>query len=202
MKHSYDLSTTDPADESVRKILRRLFAILRSQVDGVIEDEDIEYLHDLRVANRRTRSALSQIKGVLSAPVVERYQPEFKWLGDVTGPCRDLDVFLADLHGHRQRFRALGPLQNLLREKRRHEHSLIRAALRSERFQLLVDGWGRSLETGTEEDVQPPLSSSPIIEVAGPRILKAYRRIRKRGAGIEGDPPAALLHRGPTRAHR
>jgi CHAD domain-containing protein len=199
MKHSYDLSTTDPADESVRTILRHLFGVLRAKIDGVIDDTDIEFLHDLRVANRRTRTALSQIKSVLAAPVVNAFQPEFKWIGDVTGSRRDLDVFLLAIDSCPQQLgvddRAVVALGDFLREKRCLEHSQVCSALRSERFQDLVDGWNRFLDTGGEEGPWPPLASSPVIEVAGPRIFKAYRRIWKRGTGINGIPPAAMLHR-------
>ena len=94
MEEPYDLAPDDRADVSVRKILRSLFVTLRSNANGVAEDANTKCLHDLRVANRRTRSALSQIKGVLPVSVIEYFQPEFKWLGNVTGPCRDLDVFL------------------------------------------------------------------------------------------------------------
>ena len=199
MKQPYGLAPDDRADESVRKILRRLFGALRSNVDGVVEDADIEFLHDLRVANRRTRTALSQTKGVLPLSVMDTFPPEFKWLGDVTGPCRDLDVMLLEMDGYRHQSEidagALGPLRNFLRERRRREHSLVCAALQSERFQRLVEDWGRFLETCAEEEIRPPLASTAIIEVAGPRILKAYRKTRKRGTGIDVDPPAALLHR-------
>ena len=39
------------------------------------------------------------------------------------------------------------------------------------------------------------LASAAIIEVAGPRIVKANTTLRKRGAGISADAPAPLLHR-------
>jgi CHAD domain-containing protein len=199
MKQPYGLAPDDRADNSTRKILCHLLGELRSNVGGVVEDADIEFLHDLRVANRRTRSALSQIKGVLPASVLDTFQPEFKWLGDVTGPCRDLDVFLLAMDGHRQRLEfdggVIGPLEYFLREKRQTEHALIRTALQSERFQRLVEDWDRFLNTRLEEESRPPLASTQIIEVAGPRILKAFRRIRKRGTGIDADPSADLLHR-------
>jgi len=193
-----DLAADDRADESARKILRRLFGALRSKVDGVVEDMDVEHLHDLRVANRRTRSALSQIKGVLPNAVLETHQPEFKWLGDVTGPCRDLDVFLIAIEDPLQRFAiddvALRPLKDFLGALRRTEHDLVRAALQSNRFRLLVEGWDRFLESPSEGKI-PRHASSPIIDVAGPQILKAYRRIRKRCSEDTVDPPPTLLHR-------
>jgi CHAD domain-containing protein len=199
MTESYDLAPDDRADASVLAIVRHLFSAILANVDGVVADAGVEFVHDLRVADRRTRTALSQLKGVLPASVVDLLSPEFKWLGDVTGPCRDLDVFLLALNSERLRSEmadgVLSPLGNFLREKRRREHSLVCAALQSERFQRLVENWNRFLETGAEKETRPPLSSSPIFEVAGRRILEAFRRMSKRGTGIDIDPPAALLHR-------
>jgi CHAD domain-containing protein len=199
MKQPYDLALDDRAGESVRKILHSLFGTLRSNVDGMIADAHIEFLHDLRVANRRTRSALSQIKAVLPTSVLDAFQPEFKWLGDVTGRCRDLDVALIALDSYRRRpaFEdgALDPLCDFLKRERHREHGRVCDALQSERFHRLVKGWSIFLETGTQEESRPPLSSVPIIEVANVRILKAYRRMRKRGSGDAVDPPFSLLHR-------
>jgi len=194
----YGLSPGDCADESVRKILRRLLGALRSNVDGVVEDTDVEFLHDLRVANRRTRTALSQTRGVLSLSVMDTFPPEFKWLGDVTGPCRDLDVFLLGMDGYRHQSKiddgALGPLKNSIREKRRLQHRLVRAALLSERFQNLIKNWSRFLESGSEGETEPPLASASTIDVASPRIFKAYRRISKRDTGFDIEPSTELLH--------
>ena len=199
MNQPYDLAPEDLADESVRKILRRLFGLLHSNVEGVLENDDVEFLHDFRVANRRTRTVLSQIRGVLPSSVMDTFPPEFKWLGDVTGPRRDLDVMLLEMDSIRNQSAidddALGPLRIFLKEKLRLEHDLVQAALQSKRFQRLIENWGRFLDTGGGEGVWPPLASSPIIELAGPRILRAYRRMWKRGAGIGIKPPATLLHR-------
>jgi len=199
LNQPYDLSPGDRADDSVRKILYLLFGALRSNVDGVIVDADIEFLHDFRVANRRTRTALSQTKGVVPPMVMDAFLPEFKWLGDVTGPCRDLDVMLLKMDGYQHPSKtddgALGSLEVFMREKRQVEHGLVRAALQSERLQRLFEGWHQFLDTGGEEEIWPPLASSPIIELAAPQIFKAYRRTRKRGTGVGAEAPAALLHR-------
>ncbi len=199
MKEPYDLAPDDIADTSARRIIHRLFRAALANVNGVAADVDAESLHDLRVAIRRTRTALSQIKGVLPASVVDPISHEFKWLGDITGPCRDLDVFLLALNSEQRRSGIPGgvvaSLEDFLREKRQREHSLVCAALQSERFQHLVENWSRFLQTGTEEETGPPLASSVIIEVASSQILKAYRRIQKRGAAIDIDSPAVLLHR-------
>jgi CHAD domain-containing protein len=58
-----------------------------------------------------------------------------------------------------------------------------------------MNGWHRFLDTGIEAGTEAPLASSAINNVAGPRILKASKRIWKRGRGIGADAPAAVFHR-------
>ena len=199
MKRRYVLDPEGRAGESVRAILRGLLDVLESKVDGVVEDTDIEFLHDLRVANRRTRTTLSQMRGVLPASRVADFSPGFKRLSVVTGPCRDLDVTLLEMAGFRGRSGIDEPtldlLQRFLEDKRRAEHDRVSGALRSRRFRLLLEGWRDFLDSKSEGNPYSPLASTPIIEVAGPRILKAAKRIRRRGAAISPDASAALFHR-------
>ena len=199
MKQTYELSVNDRADESVRMILRSLSCALQSKINGVLEDTDEEYLHDLRVSNRRTRTVLSQMKGVLPPDPIVEFSSNFEWLGIITGPLRDLDVHLLGIDSHRRLSGIDGNLFDtlcqFLEDARQSEHRSVCTALRSPRFQQFVDDWGRFLDSEGEGEVEPPLASAPIIEVAGPRILKAYKRIWKRGAGFTAEAPASLLHR-------
>jgi CHAD domain-containing protein len=198
MKQPYVLAPCDRADLSVRTILAHQLRILRSNTIGVLEDEDVEFLHDLRVANRRTRTALSQIKGVLPSSVVDRFSPEFKWLGTVTGPCRDLDVTLPAVAGTGVRLgieaRTLDALLRFLDRRRGAEHDRVSKAIRSQRFRRLLEDWGQFLDSPSRGAEDLPLAAAPISVVSGPRILKAFKRIRKGGAGISSDVSAALLH--------
>src|SRR4029077_7628283 len=76
---------------AVATLLRGLLDTLEHNVDGVLRDIDTEFLHDLRVASRRTRSAIKLLGDVLPDGLAASYAAEFKWLGDLTTPTRDLD---------------------------------------------------------------------------------------------------------------
>ena len=59
----------------------------RDNLPGTIADIDTEFLHDLRVAVRRTRSTLKLGRPALpAATCASRWEPRFKWLGDLTTP--------------------------------------------------------------------------------------------------------------------
>ena len=63
---------------------------------GTLEDVDSEFLHDLRVAVRRTRSLQRQFKAIYPERLAH-FREEFKRIQAITGDLRDLDVYLLDL---------------------------------------------------------------------------------------------------------
>jgi len=184
---------------AVRQILVHLLDTLRGNVDGVIEDLDPEPLHDLRVATRRTRSALSTIKSVLPDSFDADFAPGFKWLGNVTGPCRDLDVHLIEMEGFQRQLElsdgSLDPLRQLLEELRRDEHLRVCESLDSERFRNLIEEWDEALHSETETEPEPSHARRPVIDLAGRKIHKAYRRFVRRGAKLADDAPEKAFHR-------
>ena len=193
------LEPTQRSDTAMRRILGQLLDALRKNIDGVLEDLDTEPLHDLRVATRRTRSALSTMKSVLPDAVVDDYASGFKWLGAVTGPCRDLDVHLIEMEDLQRRLNivdgALDPLRHLLEQARTEEHRRVVESLCSERFRLLTDGWDEFLHTDGTDDDEPGKAGRPILDVAGKRIHKAHRRVVKRGAKLVDYTPDTSFHR-------
>jgi CHAD domain-containing protein len=77
-------------------VLRRQLAVLHAKEAGTRLGEDPEELHDMRVATRRLRAALSLFEGVL--PVrAQVFRAELGWLARLLGAVRDLDVQLEGL---------------------------------------------------------------------------------------------------------
>ena len=62
-----EITATMPAPVAVARLLLRLLDTMELNVDGVLRDIDTEFLHDLRVAVRRTRSAIKLLGEVLPA---------------------------------------------------------------------------------------------------------------------------------------
>ncbi|MGH9182061.1 MAG: CHAD domain-containing protein, partial [Acidimicrobiales bacterium] len=86
------LDVGEPALDGVRRVLDHLAATMEANWQGTVDELDAEFLHDLRVAVRRSRSVLAESKWVLASAVRDRYREGFGWLGTATGPARDLDV--------------------------------------------------------------------------------------------------------------
>ena len=98
---SPDLGPTDiTADSTMGElafaVVRRQLAAIRATEPGTRLGEDPEELHDMRVATRRLRAALSLFADLF--PVrAQAFREELGWLGRTLGAVRDLDVQLAGL---------------------------------------------------------------------------------------------------------
>jgi triphosphatase len=98
-----DLGPTDISAESTMgdvafAVLRRQLTVVRAKEPGTRLGEDPEELHDMRVATRRLRAALSLFEAVL--PVrAQVFREELGWLARLLGAVRDLDVQLEGLAG-------------------------------------------------------------------------------------------------------
>ena len=189
------------ADAAVKQILQALFDTITSNEPGVRDDLDSEFLHDFRVAVRRTRAVLGQLKKVLPPEVPTHYRPEFKWLGGVTGPTRDLDVYLIKFEKYQAWLppsvqEDLIPLRHFLRVHQKEEHACLVEALDSPKYDALTAGWTDFLETPVPETPHSPEAARPVLQVASERIWKAYKKVLQEGNAIIADPatPAEKLH--------
>ena len=194
------LDPDQPAEEAVREILLELGTSLRQSVDLTVNNSGPDPLHDLRVATRRTRSALSQLGGVLPAEAVATFSADFKWLSEITGPCRDLDVWLLDLSARRDELAvgedtALSPFESEVRAARDRAHAEVVLSLTSPRCRRLLESWEAFLskQPATAETLQD--ADTPVKVFADERITRAYQRVLRRGRDLGGDPPPEAIHR-------
>ncbi|MCC6443916.1 MAG: CHAD domain-containing protein [Armatimonadetes bacterium] len=75
--------------------------ILRHE-PGTRAGEDIEALHDMRVATRRLRAAFRVFSRTFKKEAVGGLLEDVRWLGGGLGTVRDLDVLLEFLEGYRR----------------------------------------------------------------------------------------------------
>jgi CHAD domain-containing protein len=187
------------ADEATKIVLHRLLDTMLANEAGTREDIDTEFLHDFRVSVRRTRSAISQFKGMIPQKILDRFRPEFTWLGQITGPTRDMDVYLLKFDDYRSRLPAsvqhdLEPLRSFLQAHQSIEQRTLAKALNSSRYRKLINGWRTYLNTPVPARSMLPNAIRPIGQVASERIWRVYRRALKKGHAITPESPAEVLH--------
>jgi CHAD domain-containing protein len=191
-----DLDPDAPAGVALRRILRALLDKMKANEDGLRRNLDTEFLHDFRVAVRRTRSVLGQFKDVLPGGPRRHFADEFRWLGGLSGPVRDLDVHLMALADDRAILQPeMYPALDVLCDHLRHDHDAERehfiAALDSKRYARLLSEWQTFLDKDGGKN-QAPAAATPIARIASQRIWKRYRRAEKdgRAVGPHGEPEA------------
>lgn len=191
-----DLSAAMPAPTAIIAVLQGFLATVERTFDGVIADVDTEFLHDFRVAVRRSRSTLKLTGDVQETSSAQRLGGDLKWIGDLTSPTRDLDVYLLALPDISADLQSAEPddldaFEAYLRAGRRTEFSRLKRALRSKKFAQARDRWAAlSLETDPSDSA--PVSS--VGAVAADRIARAHHRVTKRGRAIDADSPPEDLH--------
>ena len=192
-----EITAQMPASVAVATLLLGLLDTLEQNVDGVLRDIDTEFLHDLRVASRRTRSAIKLLGDVLPDGLAARYAAEFKWLGDLTTPTRDLDVHLLGFGAMAAQLVAaspadLEPFRAFLARRRTREFRRLAAGLRSARFRALTDHWRKALLE--VRDAGRPRKSPTADELAVSRTGRIFRRVAAQGGAITADSAPEALH--------
>ena len=187
---------------SVEDALQRILgACVRHWVDNEAsarEARDPEGLHQLRVALRRLRSALSLFKSALSEQSRSDWSDQLRWLLGPLGPARDLDVLasetLVEVRAARPDDSALGVLAEFVADRRWKAHHTVRETMGSERYGDLALGLAcwvacRGWRLGADIDVLLA-QRQPVLDFAAAILTRRHRQVRKGGHDFANMTPA------------
>jgi CHAD domain-containing protein len=184
--------------EAFRAVCAACVQHVEANRHGALAAADPEYLHQLRVALRRLRTAFVVFADAVppsAAPLLQ----ELRWLSRALGRARDWDVFVANTlkpalaarprHPGLRSLRAAS--EDLGAEARRAAHR----ALESRRYYGVM----RALRALSYDGQEPPpaartVSSLPMRVHAASAVAAMYARARKRGRTLR-HLDAADLHR-------
>ena len=198
-KPDFQLEPGERSDLATKMILRRLLDVMRANQAGIRADIDTEFLHDFRVAIRRTRSVLGQIRNVFPPETTERFRGEFRYLGSLTNRLRDLDVYLLSENAYRARLpdsirQDIGPLFDYLRAQREQALQDVIVGLDSAECARILRDWEVFLNQPVPETPEATNAVAPIIDLARQRIYRRYRRVVKDGNYALEHTQDELLH--------
>ncbi|HWT78771.1 MAG TPA: CHAD domain-containing protein, partial [Candidatus Methylomirabilis sp.] len=181
------ISSKDPLALAARKVVGQQALKMRANVQGTLEDLDPEYLHDLRVAARRLRSALRLFAEVLGPARCASLRVELGWISHFLGAVRDLDVFIPNLQVQTLRLGEAGVVAGLLAEELERQRApareILEKALVSPRFSSLM----RRLEAlASSPPPRHPRGAQgvPVSGAAPALIWKAQRRVLRLGRSL------------------
>jgi CHAD domain-containing protein len=187
------------SDEAAKTVMRFLLRVIRINEAQLGKDQDTEFLHDFRVAIRRTRSALGQMKKVFPSEITARFRKDLSYVGKITNELRDLDVVLLN----EERYKAMlpeslrgdiDPLFSHLRGKRAQAFQDVIRDLESDEYRIILKEWGALLNV--THQVIPDASDAvlPVRDFAREKIYRKYRRIVKDGTLILENTKDEMLH--------
>jgi CHAD domain-containing protein len=102
VREQIGLEPTDSLAEGGRKVLSFLFGRMLTHEPGTRLGDDIEALHDMRVATRRMRAAFRVFEGGFKKKAIQPLLAGLRKTARVLGQVRDLDVFIEKLQQYRQ----------------------------------------------------------------------------------------------------
>ncbi len=94
VQNTIGITLDDSLAEAGRKVWLYHFAVMLSHEQGTLLGEDIEELHDMRVATRRMRSAFDIFGPAFNPKISNHYQKGLRSVGRALGLVRDMDVIL------------------------------------------------------------------------------------------------------------
>lgn len=192
------LSPDMSAEKACKVIFQQLLQAIKTNETGTIANIDTEFLHDFRVAVRRTRTGLSLLKSLTPVNETDRFGDFFSWLGEITGPTRDLDVYLLSVPKYKQAVpislrENLAPLYLFLKNKHNQAQKKLAEQLNSAEYRKQLDAWEQFVKNQLQKKGKKQHIDLTAKQLADHDIWKIYKRIIKDGEAItENSPPQAL----------
>lgn len=179
------------AGEAFRRIATTCVGHLRANEACASLGEDPEGVHQMRVASRRLRSAISVFREALPGVWSGRLAREVRWLTGEMAGAREWDVFLAE---------TLAPLREAMpdepslavlaargAEAREKAYERVRAALLDPRYARLLLDLSRALAEGWE-------ATAPVVQTAREVLTARHEKALRAGANLQ-ELDAEGLHR-------
>ena len=166
--------------EAAHRIVASCLAHLQANEAGVIASDDPEFVHQMRVANRRLRSALRVFRGVIGKDLHDSLTPGLRWHGRMLGEVRDWDVFhhetlppLATAYGDEAVARHL---TGAAKQHCDHARAAMREALASSRYASVILAISRWVSVA---DTAPPVADSPVtlMDFASHTVCRRHARL-------------------------
>ena len=197
-KFDIDLAEHISVGEAASKIFLNLIDSMEVNRPGLIADIDSEFLHDFRIAVRRTRSLISLLRKLLPQEQIRPFEEEFRWLGSVTGPMRDIDVYLLKEEDYKKQVpkslrNGLDLFFSNLGADRERNLATLRQVLSSDRYETLVKSWQRFL-VAPDSELRQGIMTQRLKPIVSRIISKRFKSFIKDGDLITDATPDKSLH--------
>ena len=196
----------DPDLNAEMKTGRAFTLICRTCLRHLVANEpatiarDAEALHQMRIAVRRLRAAISLFSSVVSDERIDAIKAELRWFARELGPARDLDAFLIEvlnpLKKQHKNEPGLVSIGKMFARQRLQGYRRAQSAVQSARFRALVLDTAEWVEAGPWTISDNPLTrmrrDMPIEAYAAGQLSRRRKKIRRQGAKLDELSPEQL----------
>ena len=141
------LNASMACDTAFRVVARRCLRDLATNREATCEG-DPTALHQMRIALTRLRTVILFFSPMVTDSQRTQVRDELKWINAHLGAVRDLDVAIERLGAVDKRQAPATPFYLSLKKKRADSHRLLARALRSARYQRLIEDTSDWVENG------------------------------------------------------
>jgi CHAD domain-containing protein len=193
-EHAVAVTPESNIAEGGREAMRRYFVQLLEHEVGSKLGNDIEDIHQMRVATRRIRTLFSLLAPYYKRRAVSEYRRDLKKLARRLGKVRDLDVQIADLQkyireqdSNSERY---NEILHFLLERRTKAHQQLVAFLEDKQYRQLRRKFARFLQdTGKGASKFDQTTPSQIRHVLPVLIHQHLAAVRAFDAVIDSEDP-------------
>lgn len=196
------LRADEPMSEAGRKTLYTHFLRMLANEAGTRLGEDIEALHDMRVATRRMRAAYRIFAAYFDPKVIKPFNKSLRRAGQTLGAVRDLDVLLERGEAYRstlppEQAEALLPLLDDWRAQRAVARRALLDYLDGPAYRRFVAEFRAFLSTpGAGARTIPPGEPVPyqVCHVVPRLIMERYEQVRAYEPVLRDGAPLPAYH--------
>ena len=180
------------AKEAMQAICRICLHDLTSNVGTIDGEHAVEGVHKTRIALRRLRAAMTLFKKITADEKSNRLRAEMKWLSDLLGEARDLDVLQMESTLPQARELSGGrALVEIVAQKRHAAHEKLLQAVHSQRFCIFLIDLVRWIEDGNWLKAESRQGNGSVARFARRTIARRRKRLLKKAAHLSKLPSEA-----------
>ncbi len=177
--------------------LHQFTEVAQSNIQGVCEDLDTEYLHQYRVNLRKARSVVSLLKGTFASASSKQLKDTLGTLMSLSGHLRDLDVYLLAESEYRAVLPAtlntgINAFFEHIRTQRKEVLEQVRQSLCSGETTQNFDKLIGQLENANFEGGKQ--AKRPIVSVGAFHLQRHIAKTLKKALIIQPDTPDNQVH--------
>lgn len=184
-----------PLARHIPEALEHQYQRMRDLEAGVIQGYDDEFLHQYRIAIRRSRAIAESVNEISGDADLRKNVKTLKRHAQATSQLRDLHVFLGDLEGWLMDKQYHEPLarsgaHSHFASLAEAEHEKLVRRLTGKKYRRDMDDWYRLVTSGHFEKITRKLSTADIQKALGKRINRYNSQHRK----LNGQTPDEDIH--------